>query len=93
MPGLRADDTARTEYLLDALRHIEAVAHTATEAAGPEGPPPFSTGGCLVPPDLLPRPFGRWCGGLTDLGRGPGGKTVAGRRAPKARRSRKQVKR
>lgn len=93
MPGLKDSQAEQAAYLLDALRHIEAVAHTAVEVAQQGIPHIFSVGGCSRIPEMLPRPFGRWCGGLTDLGRGPGGKTVAGRRAPKARRSRKQVKR
>jgi hypothetical protein len=94
MPGLKRREAAQTEYLLDALRHIEAVARAVIDTVGPGGPPPppFASG-CLAPPELLPRPFGRWCAGMTDLGHGPAGKAVAGRRAPKARLSRKQVKR
>ena len=93
MPGLKDPRAEQTEYLLDALRHIEAVAHTAVEVSEQGIPPIFSVGGCSRIPEMLPRPFGRWCAGMTDFGRGPGGKTVVTRRSPRARRSRNSVKR
>jgi hypothetical protein len=98
MPAKKASRISQTEYLLDAVRHIEAVARAtinAIESGGPYPrlPPPYGGGGCFAPPSVLPRPFGRGCGAMVDIVHEAGDRAVAGGPPRKARRSRKPVRR
>jgi len=74
---VRADSISPSEYLLDALRHVEAVAHgvhqTIETNLDLDRPMPLRIfgRGCEAP--VIPRPFGRGCEGSADVGPGARG--------------------
>jgi len=74
--------TDKEEYLLDALCHVEAVAHAVIDAVEqrPWGPPPFGSPKerCGVQPALLPPPYGRWCFAPPGIGPRPFAKGCGG---------------
>jgi hypothetical protein len=98
MPVRKTGLVSQAEYLLDALRHIEAVAQSAQKTVAVRaalgerlGGPKIFARACAVKAEAIPRPFGKSCGLVGDFGPEEG--AVAGRMRPMARRAGRRVKR